>query len=189
MHGVRVALLAAQARALGVPLAVAPIPPDATNDIYQARMEAAFAPYRERGVTRIAFGDLFLADIRRYREAWLAGAGMTPLFPLWLRDTRALAHECVESGMRAILTCVDTRVLPPSFAGRDYDRRLLADLPAGIDPCGENGEFHTFVVEAPIFREAIPVRRGETVQRAAWCFCDLLPAGPAADPPAASGPR
>lgn len=174
MHGVRRSLLEQQAAALGFPLEVVFIPQGATNEVYQARMEAAFERYRGAGVTTIAFGDLFLADIRRYREQWLARAGMTPIFPIWLRDTRMLARQFIDRGFEAILSCVDTRVLECAFAGRSFDAALLADFPDGVDPCGENGEFHTFVSAGPIFRQKVPVARGEVVRRESWCFCDLL---------------
>jgi len=176
MHGVRRSLLEQQAAALGIPLEVVLIPQAATNDAYQSRMEAAFERYRQAGVTAIAFGDLFLADIRKYREEWLARAGMTPVFPVWLRDTRELARQFIDQGFEAILSCVDTRVLDCSFAGRSFDTALLTDLPENVDPCGENGEFHTFVSGGPIFRRKVPVARGEVVRRESWCFCDLLPA-------------
>lgn len=175
MHGVRLVLLHQQAAALGLPLDVVFIPQNASNEIYEARMEAAFARSRECGVTTIAFGDLFLADIRRYREQWLARTGMMPIFPIWHCDTRDLARRFIDEGFKAVLTCVDTRVLDPSFAGRAFDHALLADLPPAVDPCGENGEFHTFVFAGPIFRWDVLVTRGQTVQRDAWCFCDLLP--------------
>lgn len=175
MHGVRSAALRRQAAALGLPLHTVTIPPNASNREYEARMAKAVDRLLADGVTAIAFGDLFLADIRAYREKQLAGTGITPLFPLWLRDTRALARRFVAEGYRAILTCVDTRVLDAAFAGRAFDEALLADLPAAVDPCGENGEFHTFVFDGPIFREPVPVTRGEAVQRDAWCFCDLIP--------------
>jgi uncharacterized protein (TIGR00290 family) len=176
MHGVRRALLEQQADALGLPLHVVSIPQAATNQAYESRMEAAFERFRIEGVTVIAFGDLFLADIRRYREQWLAHRGMTPIFPIWHRDTRDLARRFIEQGFTAILTCVDTRVLDGSFAGRAFDHALLADLPQTIDPCGENGEFHTFVSGGPIFRKGVRITLGEVVQRDVWCFCDLLPA-------------
>jgi uncharacterized protein (TIGR00290 family) len=175
MHGVRLVLLHQQAAALGLPLDVAFIPQNASNEIYEARMEAALARSREAGVTTIAFGDLFLADVRRYREAWLARTGMMPIFPIWSCDTGNLARRFIDEGFKAVLTCVDTRVLDPAFAGRAFDHALLADLPPTVDPCGENGEFHTFVFAGPIFRRDVPVTRGERVQRDAWCFCDLLP--------------
>ena len=176
MHGVRLAVLRVQADALGLPLHVVMIPQSASNSAYESRMEEAFERFRANGVTTIAFGDLFLHDIRRYREQWLARTGMTPIFPLWHRDTCDLARRFVDQGFRAILTCVDTRVLDRSFAGRDFDHALLADLPPAVDPCGENGEFHTFVSGGPLFRRDVSVTRGERVQRDAWCYCDLLPA-------------
>jgi len=176
MHGVRHALLQQQAAALGLLLHVVSIPQNATNQDYESRMEAAFEGFRNAGVNTIAFGDLFLADIRRYREQWLARTGMMPVFPIWHRDTRDLAHQFIDQGFTAVLTCVDTRVLDRSFAGRAFDHALLADLPPAIDPCGENGEFHTFVSGGPIFRQDIPIARGEVVQRDAFCFCDFLPA-------------
>ena len=176
MHGVRLAMLFQQVEALGLPLHVVPIPQNACNSVYEARMEAAFERFRLRGVTAIAFGDLFLPDVRRYREQWLARAGMTPIFPLWHRDTRDLARRFIDQGFKAVLTCVDTRVLDPSYAGRAFDHTLLADFPPTVDPCGENGEFHTFVFGGPIFRREIPLVRGEVVQRDAWSFCDLVPA-------------
>ena len=176
MHGVRRVLLHQQVDALGLPLHVVSIPQSASNSAYEARMEEAFVRFRRHGVTTIAFGDLFLADIRRYRGQWLARTGMTPIFPLWHRDTGALARRFIDQGFKAVLTCVDTRVLDRSFAGRTFDHTLLADLPPTVDPCGENGEFHTFVFGGPIFHRDIPLRRGEVVQRDAWCFCDLVPA-------------
>ena len=176
MHGVRLAVLRQQADALGLPLHVVMIPQSASNSAYESRMEEAFERFRANGVTTIAFGDLFLDDVRRYREQWLARTGMTPIFPLWHRDTRDLARRFVDQGSRAILTCVDTRVLDRSFAGRDYDHALLADLPPSVDPCGENGEFHTFVFGGPLFCRDVSVTRGERVQRETWCYCDLLPA-------------
>jgi uncharacterized protein (TIGR00290 family) len=176
MHGVRRALLELQAAALGYPLTVVEIPQRATNAEYESAMEAAFGRFRAHGVAAVAFGDLFLEDVRRYREQWLARAGMAPIFPIWGEDTRALAAEFVGRGFQAVLTCVDTRVLDPSFAGRRFDRALLADLPDTVDPCGERGEFHTFVFDGPTFGRAVPVVLGEAVQRDAWRFCDLLPA-------------
>lgn len=176
MHGVRRALLHQQVDALGLPLHVVSIPQSASNSVYEARMEAAFERFRTHGVTTIAFGDLFLEDIRRYREQWLARTGMTPIFPLWHRDTGELARRFIDQGFKAVLTCVDTRVLDRSFAGRDFDHTLLADLPPTADPCGENGEFHTFVFGGPIFHRDVPLKRGDVVQRDAWCFRDLVPA-------------
>lgn len=176
MHGVRLSMLRRQVDALALPLHVVTIPQNASNDVYEARMEEAFEQFRPRGVTTIAFGDLFLADVRRYREQWLARVGMTPIFPLWHRDTHDLARRFIEQGFTAVLTCVDTRVLDRSYAGRAFDHALLADLPPTVDPCGENGEFHTFVSGGPIFHRDILLARGEVVQRDAWCFCDLVPA-------------
>ena len=138
-------------------------------------MEETFERYRYLGVATIAFGDLFLADIRRYREQWLARAGIRPVFPLWMRDTHDLARRFVDEGFEAVVTCVDTRVLDRGFAGRRFDHALLADLPETVDPCGENGEFHTFVHAGPAFRQALRFARGEIVQRESWCFCDLVP--------------
>ncbi|HLJ60685.1 MAG TPA: ATP-binding protein [bacterium] len=176
MHGVRLDVVRRQADALRFPLEVAIIPQQATNAAYEACMEPALARHRGLGVRTIAFGDLFLDEVRGYRERWLAGTGMTPVFPIWHRDTRALARRFIDDGFEAILTCVDTRVLAPSFAGRAFDHALLADLPAAVDPCGENGEFHTFVWNGPRFHRPVPVVRGEVVRRDAWCFCDLVPA-------------
>lgn len=176
MHGIRLAVLHQQVGALGLPLHIVTIPQNASNSAYESRMESAFERFRVAGVTTIAFGDLFLPDVRRYREQWLARAGMTPIFPIWHRDTRDLARRFIDHGFKAVLTCVDTRVLGRSFAGRAFDHALLADLPPTADPCGENGEFHTFVFDGPIFRHAVPITRGDVVQRDAWCFCDLLPA-------------
>jgi uncharacterized protein (TIGR00290 family) len=160
MHGVRRVLLERQAEAAGLPLHVVPIPPVCTNEVYEERMGAALAPLRQSGIRRVAFGDLFLEDIRAYRESKLAGAGMEALFPVWGLDTAELAREFIDQGFGAVLVCVDTQALDAAFAGRDFDASLLRDLPPGVDPCGENGEFHTFVHAGPIFRQAIPIRRG-----------------------------
>jgi uncharacterized protein (TIGR00290 family) len=175
MHGVRRTLLRKQAAATGVPLVEVEIPAGCTNDVYESRMEAAFAG-ELAAVQEFAFGDLFLEDIREYRESRLARAGRRARFPVWGRDTAALARRFIADGFRAILVCVDPVKLDPSFAGRDYDERLLEDLPAGVDPCGENGEFHTFVTAGPVFDRAIACRRGEVVERDGFVFCDLLDA-------------
>jgi len=175
MHGVRLEAVRRQAAALGFPLDTVFIPQQATNAAYEVAMEQALTRYRAAGVSAIAFGDLFLEDIRRYREERLAGTGLTPVFPVWHRDTRGLARDFISQGYKAILTCVDTRVLAPSFAGRPFDEALLADMPPAVDPCGEHGEFHTFVFDGPLFRRPVRITRGEIVQRDAWCFCDLLP--------------
>ena len=176
MHGVRRALLEEQAARLDLPLHVVPIPPQASNDVYQARMEAAFEPYRGSGVTTVVFGDLFLADIRRYREEWLAAIEMRALFPLWHIDTRALARRFIDQEFKAVITCVDGRALDRSFCGRPFDHQFLKDLPPAVDPCGENGEFHTFVHDGPLFGQPVSFVPGEVVHREFWYFCELLPA-------------
>ncbi len=174
MHGVRRSLLEAQARAAGLPLAVVEISAGAPNGEYEARMGEALERFRDQGVRTVAFGDLFLEEIRRYREERLEAVGMRALFPLWGRDTAALAREFVERGFRAMLACVDSRQLDPSFAGRDFDARLLADLPPSVDPCGENGEFHTFVHAGPVLSRPLPVRTGTVVCRdERFHFCEL----------------
>jgi uncharacterized protein (TIGR00290 family) len=176
MHGVRRELVARQARALGLPLVEAPIPPACRNETYDARMAQALTAPPLDEIEVVAFGDLFLADVRRYREERLSASGRRGLFPLWHRDTRRLARDFVASGFEAILVCVDPAQLHPAFAGRRYDDELLSQLPAGVDPCGENGEFHTFVVAGPVFTEAIRIAVGEVVDRDGFVFCDLLPA-------------
>jgi uncharacterized protein (TIGR00290 family) len=184
MHGVRRELLAAQARTLAVPLVEVRIPQGCVNEVYEQRMADAFAAAPLATVRAVAFGDLFLEDVRAYREQRLSAAGRRGLFPLWGQDTESLARKFIAAGFRAVLVCVDPRHLPASFAGRAYDEQLLADLPAGVDPCGENGEFHTFVYAGPIFPEPIACATGEVVERAGFVFCDVLPAQPA---PASSG--
>jgi len=176
MHGVRRELLARQAEALGRPLVEVVIPPACVNEIYEARMAEAFAAAPLSGVDAVAFGDLFLEDVRAYREGRLADAGKRGLFPLWGRETAALAREFLDAGFEAMLVCVDPRALDSAFAGRRYDERLLAELPPGVDPCGENGEFHTFVYAGPIFAEPIACETGEIVARDGFVFCDLTPA-------------
>lgn len=175
MHGVRDALLQAQADALGLPLYRVWIPPKCSNAAYEAAMEAAIGELKGGGVRAIGFGDLFLQDIRRYREDMLAPTGLIPVFPIWGQDTHLLAREVVALGFRATLCCVDPKALPSDYAGRPYDLALLADLPPGVDPCGENGEFHTFVHNAPNFRAPIPVAVGERQVRDGFWFCDLAP--------------
>ena len=175
MHGVRRELLARQAEALNIPLVEVGIPPACVNDVYEARMAEAFATAPLSGVEAVAFGDLFLEDVRAYREERLAAAGKRGLFPLWGRNTTALAKEFLEAGFEATLVCVDPRALDPAFAGRPYDEHLLAELPPGVDPCGENGEFHTFVFAGPIFTEPIACEPGEIVERDGFVFCDLIP--------------
>jgi uncharacterized protein (TIGR00290 family) len=176
MHGVRRELLARQAEVLGIPLVEVLIPPSCVNEIYDARMADAFAAAPLSGVEAVAFGDLFLEEVRAYREGRLAAAGKRGLFPLWGHDTAALAREFLDAGFEATLVCVDPRVLDSSFAGRRYDERLLAELPPDIDPCGENGEFHTFVSAGPIFAGPIACVTGEIVERDGFVFCDLTPA-------------
>jgi uncharacterized protein (TIGR00290 family) len=175
MHGVRRALLERQADALGLPLHPILIPPQCGNAIYEERMKEALAQYIAQGVRRVAFGDIFLEDLRVYREKNLAQVGMKGQFPIWKRDTRELTREFVHLGFRAISVCVDPRVLDPSFAGRELDASFFGDLPSGVDPCGENGEFHTFVFDGPIFQTPIACRIGEKIMRDGFCFCDLLP--------------
>jgi uncharacterized protein (TIGR00290 family) len=176
MHGVRRELLARQADAVGIPLVEVRIPPACVNEVYEARMADAFASPPLSGVEAVAFGDLFLEDIREYRETRLTAAGRRGLFPLWGRDTGVLAHEFVAAGFEAIVVCVDPRALDGSFAGRTYGEQLLADLPADVDPCGENGEFHTFVHAGPIFTEPVACEPGEIVERDGFVFCDVMPA-------------
>jgi len=176
MHAVRLELLHAQAASAELPLHVVEIPSPCSNEEYECAMGAAVAAAVAEGVKAVAFGDLFLEDIRVYREQKLSGSGMQPLFPLWGRDTRELAEEMIASGLRARLTCVDPRVLPASFAGREFDASLLRDLPEGIDPCGERGEFHSFAYAGPMFSHPIGVIGGEVVERDGFVFADLMPA-------------
>lgn len=175
MHGVRGELLRAQARATGIKLAEIGIPTACVNKIYEERMEEAFAKPPLDQVPTVAFADLFLADIRAYREERLARASRTGLFPLWERDTAALAREFIAAGFEATLVCVDPPQLDPSFVGRAFDESLLADLPPDVDPCGENGEFHTFVHAGPVFDAPIEVEPGDVVMRDGFAFQDLLP--------------
>ena len=173
MHAVRVELLDAQADALNLPVWKVPIPSPCPNDVYERAMADTVARAVAEGFTHIAFGDLFLEDIRQYREERLAGSGLTPLFPLFGADTTALAQEMVASGLAARLTCVDPRVLDRRFAGRDFDAALLADLPPTVDPCGERGEFHSFAYGGPMFSRPIPIEGGDVVERDGFVFADL----------------
>jgi uncharacterized protein (TIGR00290 family) len=175
MHGVRRELLVQQAQSIGLPLREVRIPPQCVNPIYEARMEEALRSYYAEGVRTVAFGDIFLEDLRAYREKNLARIGMTASFPIWKRDTRELIRGFHAARFRAIAACIDPRVLDRSFAGRELDESFFRDLPAGVDPCGENGEFHTFVFDGPIFRNPIPVRAGKVVERDSFVYCDLLP--------------
>ena len=179
MHGLREELLDRQAAALGIPLAKILVPWPCTNEIYEARTSEYLLRKKAEGVTHVIFGDLFLEDIKKYRDANMAKIGLSPVYPLWLRNTRTLAEEMIDIGQKAILVCVDPRQIPESFAGREFDRQLLADLPAKADPCGENGEFHSFVYASPIFKMSgghIQVRKGETVTRSNFVYTDVLPA-------------
>jgi len=173
MHGVRREVLEAQARAARLPLRIVPIPHPCPNEIYEQRMGAAVQTAVADGFTHVAFGDLFLQDVRQYREERLASSGLTPLFPLWDIPTRALAREMVAGGLRARIACVDTRVLDARFVGRLFDDSLLDDLPASIDPCGENGEFHTCVHDGPMFHERMEVETGRLESREPFVWADL----------------
>ena len=174
MHGVREELLVAQIAAAGLPPTIVRIPYPCPNDIYEREMAAALAAAKERGITHIIFGDLFLEDIRAYREEKLKGTGITPVFPILLKPTGALAREMIDAGVEAHLAVVDLKKLPASFAGRRFAGDLLSELPTGIDPCGENGEFHSFVSAGPMLSRRIAVRVGETVERDGFAFADLL---------------
>jgi uncharacterized protein (TIGR00290 family) len=177
MHGVRRELLVAQAEALGYPLEEVGIPPKSTNEVYEQRMQQALEKYHQAGVTHTVFGDLFLAEVRAYREERLSRIGMQGLFPLWGRNTGDLARQFIQLGFRAILVCVDTSVLNAAYAGREYDEDFLRELPAEVDPCGENGEFHTFVYDGPVFRKPISIVHGEKVMREErFYYCDLIAA-------------
>ncbi len=176
MHGVRRELLARQAQLVGVPLVEVEIPVRCTDEVYYARMAEAFASETMSGVEVVAFGDLFLQDVREYRESRLRMIGRRAHFPVWGLDTTNLARQFISLGFRAILVCVDPRVLAPGFAGREFDESLLDDLPPEVDPCGENGEFHTFVYDGPVFAGAVDCRRGEVVERGGFVFCDLVTA-------------
>jgi len=176
MHAVRRELLLAQAEAAGLPLVEVPLPSPCPNDVYEAAMAKALGWARAHAVSGVAFGDLFLPDIRAYRERQMAATGLECRFPLWGRDTGDLAREMVAAGLRARLACVDPRAVPASFAGREFDRSLLDELPPGVDPCGENGEFHTFAWDGPMFARPVRVRGGETETRDGFVYADLLPA-------------
>jgi uncharacterized protein (TIGR00290 family) len=177
MHGVRRSVLEAQARAARLPLHVVRIPHPCPNEVYEAQMRAAIADARANGFTHVAFGDLFLEDIRRYREEKLTGTGLEPLFPVWGIPTNDLAEQIIDGGLRARLACVDTRRIDAGFAGREFDRFLLRDLPAEVDPCGERGEFHSCVYAGPMFKEPIALQTGETHAVAPYVWRDLTVAG------------
>ena len=174
MHGVREELLDRQAEALGITLEKVLIPYPCPNAVYEEKMRNTLSRWKEKGVTHAIFGDLFLEDIRKYREANLSQLDLTPVFPVWGTDTSSLAREMLKVGFRAILTCVDPKKIDGKFAGRQFDNSLLEDLPPTVDPCGENGEFHTFVYDGPVFRESIPVEIGRSVMRDGFQFADVL---------------
>lgn len=178
MHAVRRRLVEAQAAAAKLPLWPVPLPSPCSNADYETRMRAVIARAREEGITHVAFGDLFLQDVREYRVRMLSDSGVEPLFPLWCSagQTPALARTMLRGGLRAVLTCVDPRHLQESFAGRAFDAALLAELPPDVDPCGERGEFHTFCFAGPMFDREIGVQVGETISRDGFCFTDLVPA-------------
>jgi uncharacterized protein (TIGR00290 family) len=173
MHAVRLSLLREQADAVGLPLVEVRVPSPCPSEVYDAAMSRALTAAREQGIQAVAFGDIFLEDVRRYREERMAQTGFVPLFPLWGRDTRELAREMIASGQRAVVTCVDPQLLPASFAGRVFDTSLLEDLPAAVDPCGERGEFHTFTWDGPAFRRPVPCRVGEIVAHGGFVFADV----------------
>jgi uncharacterized protein (TIGR00290 family) len=175
MHAVRRSLLESQAERLGLPLHVVEIPSPCPNDVYESQLALAMCAAAHDGVNAVVFGDLFLEDVRQYREAAMDGTGIRPLFPLWSRPTDELALKMIADGVRAVLTCVDPSKLAPSFVGRAFDGDLLKDLPRNVDPCGERGEFHTFVWDAPGFSSPIPIQAGRIVTRDGFVFCDVIP--------------
>ncbi len=177
MHGVRREVLLAQAEAAGLPMHCVPIPAPCSNEAYEAAMRESMSEAQAQGIEQMVFGDLFLEDIREYRESRLEGTGIRPVFPLWGRSTRELAHEMIAAGLVARVTCLDPRKVPRDLAGVRFDAELLARLPAEADPCAENGEFHTCVSAGPMFREPIPVETGETVEREGFVFTDLVMRG------------
>ncbi len=176
MHGVREALLEAQAEAVGLPLWKVPLPWPCSNEDYQARMAEVCIKAVAQGIEVMAFGDLFLEDVRDYRIQNLAGTGLKAVFPIWNPETATLARDMVTGGLKATLVCVDPRALAPGFAGRGFDEQLLAEFPPTVDPCGERGEFHTFAWDGPMFRHPVPVGPGEVVERDGFVFADLVPA-------------
>jgi uncharacterized protein (TIGR00290 family) len=178
MHAVRRSLLESQADRLGLPLHLIELPQHCSNEVYEEKMTYAIREAVEDDVEHVIFGDLFLEDVRQYREVQLADIGITPLFPLWRVETDVLANSIISSGVRAIITCVDPKQLSPTFVGRHFDADLVHDLPPGVDPCGERGEFHTFVYDAPDFSSTIDVVTGEIVTRDGFAFCDVVPVLP-----------
>lgn len=177
MHAVRVALLKQQAQAADLPLHIIPIPHPCSNELYNQAMNDFFASIQGQGVTHIAFGDLYLEDIRQYRVDNLKRTGLEPLFPLWLRPTDQLAQAMLAGGLKTRITCIDPKQLSASFCGREFNQQFLNDLPEGVDPCGENGEFHSFAYAGPMFKHAISITSGEVVERDGFVFADLLPEG------------
>jgi len=176
MHGVRRCLLEQQAQSLGLPLEIVYITRNSSNEEYEARLQEKLLQYKNRDVSSVVFGDIFLEDLRKYREDNLAKVGMKALFPVWKRDTAELSRTFIALGFKAIITCVDSQSLDKKFVGRSFDKRFLSQLPSNVDPCGENGEFHSFVYDGPIFREKIRFRKGKVVQRDnRFYFCDLVP--------------
>ena len=184
MHGIRRPLIEQQAESLGIPLEEVLLSPVSSNEEYDAKMREMLERYRAEGVSTVVFGDIFLEDVRKYREERLASVGMKGIFPLWGRDTTELARIFTQLGFQAVITCVDTEQMDAGYAGRAFDSGMLASLPAGVDPCGENGEFHSFVYEGPIFKRAIPHTTGEVVLRdERFMFCDLIPMHQTVDTP------
>ncbi|HEY4716795.1 MAG TPA: diphthine--ammonia ligase [bacterium] len=176
MHGVRSTLLESQAESIGISLKKVLISKHISNEEYDLKMESALKKFKSKGIKKVCFGDIFLEDVRRYREENLSGIGMDCLFPIWKKDTKKLAHFFITSGFGAVITCVDTKVLNAEFAGREFDIKLLNDLPDGVDPCGENGEFHTFVYKGSIFKKRIELVKGGRILRDnRFVFCDLIP--------------
>ncbi|HMH43941.1 MAG TPA: hypothetical protein VK557_10695 [Pyrinomonadaceae bacterium] len=175
IHAVRLELLQHQAEAVGLPLHIIDLPYPCTNAQYEAAMEKFIAEAKQQNIECMAFGDLFLADVKEYREAKLAGTGITPLCPIWLTPTNKLAKEMIASGVRAVVTCIDPRQLDASFAGREFNEQFLSDLPQNIDPCGERGEFHTFVFDGPMFTKPVPIEVGEITEREGFVYADVLP--------------
>jgi diphthamide synthase (EF-2-diphthine--ammonia ligase) len=186
MHGTRFALLQMQAQAAGIPLWEVPLPWPCSNEVYEQAMSAACASAVETGISAIAFGDLFLEDVRRYREDRLRGTGLEPLFPVWGINTRALITEMIDSGLRARIICSDPKKIPADFLGRDLDDDLVRRMPAGVDPCGENGEFHTFAHAGPMFSQSIPIESGDSVTRDGFLYADIFPENARTSVPAAS---
>jgi uncharacterized protein (TIGR00290 family) len=177
MHGVRRVLIEEQAKSLNIPLEKVYISKKSSNEEYEARMRNKLVHYKKSGISCVAFGDIFLEDLRKYRENNLLRVGLKSIFPIWKRDTAELAGAFINSGFKAILTCVDSKVLDKTFVGRVFDRRLLSELPSNVDPCGENGEFHSFVYDGPIFKKRISFEKGEIVLRdSRFYYCDLIPA-------------